>query len=96
MTTFIYIFAIYLLLINMLGFFSMGIDKHKAKNHLWRIPEKTLFMIAFLGGSIGSSMGMYTFHHKTKHHTFVVGIPTIIVIEFTVFIILFLKINHYI
>ena len=48
----------------------MGIDKWKARKQAWRIPEKTLFLISILGGSIGSIAGMYTFHHKTKHWYF--------------------------
>jgi uncharacterized membrane protein YsdA (DUF1294 family) len=70
----------------LLGFTSMGVDKYKARKHLWRIPEKVLFTIAILGGSMGSSLGMYTFRHKTKHKSFVIGIPTIIVIQFILII----------
>jgi uncharacterized membrane protein YsdA (DUF1294 family) len=53
----------------------MGVDKYKAKNRLWRIKEATLFMYAIIGGSVGSILGMYVFHHKTKHTKFVVGMP---------------------
>lgn len=67
--------------INILGFILMGIDKYKSKKHRWRIKEKTLFTIAALGGSIGLLIGMYTFRHKTKHASFVWGIPTIIILQ---------------
>ena len=90
MSIFIYIFLAYVLIINLLGFTSMGVDKYKARKHLWRIPEKVLFTIAILGGSIGSSLGMYTFRHKTKHKSFVIGIPTIIVIHFILIIVFLL------
>lgn len=73
-------FLIYLVIINLAGFFSMAIDKHKARNHQWRIPEKTLFLIAILGGALGSVLGMQTFRHKTKHWYFVVGMPLILVL----------------
>jgi len=53
----------------------MGIDKQKAKRKAWRIPERTLILIAFLGGGPGSLLGMYTFHHKTKHNKFRILIP---------------------
>ena len=71
----------YLLIINALGFLLMRIDKWKAKNNRWRISEATLMTVAFLGGSLGSLMGMYTFRHKTKHLKFVLGIPAILVLQ---------------
>jgi len=71
----------YLLFINLIGFAIMGIDKHKAKKHRYRISEKTLFLTAVLGGSIGTLAGMYTFHHKTKHWYFVVGMPAILIMQ---------------
>ena len=55
----------YILIINLIGFLSMGIDKFKAKKGMWRTKEKTLFSIALIGGSIGSIAGMYFFRHKT-------------------------------
>lgn len=75
------IILIYLVFINIVGFFLMGIDKYKAKKHLWRIPEKTLFLAAVLGGSVGTLAGMYTFHHKTRHWYFVVGMPSILLLQ---------------
>ena len=72
----------YVIAINLIGFFLMGIDKRKAIKRAFRIPEATLFLIAILGGSIGSILGMYTFRHKTKHLSFVIGIPLITVVEY--------------
>lgn len=60
------LFYTYLLLINIVGFISMGIDKRRAIKHHWRIPERTLFLTAFFGGSLGTVLAMYCFHHKTK------------------------------
>ena len=74
---------IYLLIVNVIGFFAMGIDKFKAKNNMWRTKEKTLFTIALVGGSIGAIFGMYTFRHKTKHTSFVVGFPIILIAQIT-------------
>lgn len=51
----------YILCMSIIGFLSMGIDKYKARRGLWRIPEKTLFIIAIIGGSIGSILGMRSF-----------------------------------
>ena len=72
---------IYFVIINLLGFFVMGIDKWKAKKDWWRIPENTLFMFAILGGGIGTILGMYIFRHKTKKLKFVVGMPAILICE---------------
>ena len=64
------IIAGYLLMMNLVGFAVMGIDKKRAVKRLWRIPESTLFIIALIGGSLGSIIGMYFFHHKTRHWYF--------------------------
>ena len=76
----------YLIVMNLVGFIIMGIDKNKAKKHAWRIPEKTLFLASLLGGSIGTWAGMYAFHHKTKHWYFVVGMPAILVVQIVIYI----------
>ena len=57
----------YLVIMNLIGFAVMGIDKRRAVKRLWRIPESTLFIVALIGGSLGSIIGMYFFHHKTRH-----------------------------
>ena len=72
------ILLVYLLLINAAGFLLMLVDKIKAKRNLWRIPEATLIGVAAMGGSIGAMAGMWAFRHKTKHKTFVYGMPAIL------------------
>ncbi len=72
---------IYLGIMNITGFAMMGIDKLKAKRHEFRIPEAALFFVAVFGGSIGSIIGMYTFRHKTKHLSFTIGMPVILVLQ---------------
>jgi len=72
---------IYLIIMNIIGFFIMAVDKHKAKKHAWRIPEKMLFLASLVGGSIGTWAGMYVFRHKTKHWYFVIGMPLILVLH---------------
>ncbi|MDD5936244.1 MAG: DUF1294 domain-containing protein [Clostridiales bacterium] len=72
---------VYAVLLNLAGFCSMGIDKKRAKKGQWRVKERTLFLVAILGGSIGSILGMRVFRHKTKHRTFVIGMPLILVIQ---------------
>ena len=73
------IVVIYLLVLNLAGLAVMGIDKYKAVHHAWRIPEKTLFLVSILGGCAGTWIGMYLFHHKTRHWYFVVGMPLILI-----------------
>ena len=72
---------IYLLIINALSFLLMLIDKQKAKKDRWRIPEKTLIIVALLGGSLGAIAGMKLFRHKTKHPKFSVGLPVILAVQ---------------
>lgn len=77
---------IYLLLINLAGFLAMFLDKQKAKKGKWRIPEKTLFLLAIIGGSIGTTLGMNLFRHKTKHWYFKFGMPAILILQIALFI----------
>lgn len=79
----VYFLFLYLICINLCGFAAMAIDKNKAVRGAWRIREKTLFLLAALGGSLGSISGMYLFRHKTRHTLFVVGMPAILLIQIT-------------
>ena len=81
MPSFTRIVFIYLVIINLIAFLLMAMDKSRARRHQWRIPEKTLFLSAILGGSIGAIAGMYTFHHKTRHWYFVIGMPAILILQ---------------
>ena len=72
---------LYALIINVVLFAVMGIDKFKARRGLWRIPEKTLFLLAALGGSVGGILGMQVFRHKTKHNSFKFGFPAILLLQ---------------
>lgn len=85
---------IYLVVLNITGYISMWLDKRKAQKRMWRIPEKILFFIAVLGGSIGSIAGMYHFRHKTKHKSFVIGMPFILFVQ--IGIILFFSIDLFV
>ena len=86
-------FLLYLLLINAAAFLLMLVDKLKAKKNRWRIPERTLFGSALLGGSIGAILGMYIFRHKTKHLSFTLGMPAILIAQIALAIWIFLKIG---
>lgn len=78
------IIIIYAVIINIIGFFSMLIDKRRAIKNKWRIPEKTLFLIAVIGGSVGSIAGMRLFRHKTKHWYFAYGMPAILIVQIVI------------
>lgn len=71
----------YLLIVNVLGFVLMFVDKKRAQNNQWRIKEATLFLTAAIGGSIGSMLGMKVFRHKTKHWSFLIGMPAIFIVQ---------------
>ena len=76
----------YIVLINIITFIIMYIDKQKAIKGKYRISEKTLIYLCVLGGSLGELMGMYTFRHKTKHRKFTIGVPILLVINILVII----------
>lgn len=80
------VIAIYLILINLTAFIMYGVDKQMAVRHKWRIPERTLIGIAVFGASLGALFGMITFHHKTKHKKFTIGVPAIIAVQAIVFV----------
>ena len=75
------ILAAYLVIVNLLGFAVMGIDKKRAIRGAWRISEASLFLTALVGGSLGCTLGMHYFHHKTKHWYFRYGMPAIFLVE---------------
>lgn len=82
---------LYLLIINIIGFLIMYIDKRKAKKGKWRIKEWTIMLITLLGGGIGTIAGMYTFRHKTKKLKFTIGLPTILITEIVLAIYLYIN-----
>ena len=85
----IYWLISYVVIINIIAFVAMAIDKRKAKKRAWRIPEATLFILAGVGGSIGAIAGIYTFRHKTKHRSFTWGMPAILIVQVILIIVLF-------
>ena len=71
----------YLAAVNLITFTVYGADKARAKRGAWRVPEKTLFLLPLLGGSIGALLGMWVFRHKTRHWYFVWGVPLILLAQ---------------
>lgn len=83
---------IYLVIVNLIGFFIMWLDKKKAQHSRWRIKENTLFLVAAIGGSIGTIIGMYTFRHKTQKTKFILGFPAILVIQILIAVMIIFEI----
>ncbi len=73
----------YCILINVIGFTAIVIDKYRAIRKKWRIKESRFFLMALLGGGIGVYMGMRMYRHKTRHRYFMWGIPAIVIFEWT-------------
>ena len=71
----------YLAAVNLVTFTVYGVDKAKARRGAWRVPEKTLFLLPLLGGSVGALLGMHVFRHKTRHWYFRWGIPAIFLLQ---------------
>ena len=76
----------WLAVVNLVTFLAFGLDKWKARRKVQhesvrRVPEKTLFLLAVLGGSLGALLGMQVFHHKTLHRSFRLGIPAILICQ---------------
>lgn len=81
MNKFVLLVLIYFLCMNLFGFLSMFIDKRLAVREKRRISERALFTFALLGGSLGSILGMKSFHHKTQHWYFKYGMPLILALQ---------------
>lgn len=84
---------VYLIIINVLGFILMHIDKKNSKKRRRRIPERVLMSTAVFGGSIGIMAGMEIFRHKTKHNSFRIGVPVTLVLEIIIVAIFYLLIR---
>ena len=93
MNTLQWLLILYLLLINAAAFIAMGVDKRRAKRQAWRIPERVLFLLTGLLGGLGGCLGMFLFHHKTKHWYFRVFFPLMLVLQIALLIWLFPRIG---
>ena len=66
---------------SLILFVVMGVDKQKAIHHQWRVKERTLILLAALGGALGGCLGMLVFRHKTKHALFVICFPLFLLLQ---------------
>jgi len=84
----LFLLILWLIGCNIVSFCQMGADKQRAKNGMRRIREKVLFLTALIGGSVGANLGMYVFRHKTKHRSFVLGMPAILILHLVIAVLL--------
>ena len=75
----------YLLIINVLAFVCYGLDKLKAKRNAPRVSERTLLLLALVGGGVGAWLGMLVWRHKTKHAKFRFGVPILLLLQATLY-----------
>jgi len=75
----------YLISINLIALLLYCVDKKRAIKRKYRIPEKYLFLVAIVGGSVGSILGIYLFRHKTKRYNFTLGIPLLLVMQIVLY-----------
>lgn len=87
--------VVYWIIINLIGFSIMGIDKKRAIRGAFRISEASLFLTALLGGSLGCTLGMNHFRHKTKHWYFKYGMPAILIVQLFLIVLLFMYCIHH-
>ena len=76
-----FIFCLYLAVMSLILFLMMRRDKLSARRHFRRIPEARLFLLAFLGGAAGGTLGMWLFRHKTRRAYFAVGFPLLAALQ---------------
>ena len=67
--------GLYFIAINLLTFLLYGLDKYKAIRQEWRIPERVLLLMAFVGGAFGALSAMRIFRHKTRKGRFKLMVP---------------------
>ncbi|MFC4556641.1 DUF1294 domain-containing protein [Virgibacillus kekensis] len=83
--------VVYLITANIITFLFMAMDKRRARNREYRIPERTFWGLALIGGAVGAYLGMRQFRHKTKHRSFVVGMPLLIVLHIALLMYLYIN-----
>ena len=81
MNIFLFILAIYLILINLIAVIVTIYDKLCAVKRRWRVKESTLLLLSALGGSISMYITMLLIRHKTRHIKFILGIPLILIVQ---------------
>jgi uncharacterized membrane protein YsdA (DUF1294 family) len=78
----VWVFATYLVLINVIAIGIMWWDKRKARTDGWRVSEPTLLIFGFIGGAVGLIIGMFSFRHKTRKKLFQLVIVLGLIVSF--------------
>lgn len=80
---------IYFAVINLISILINCIDKIKAKHNRWRISERMLWLTAIIGGASGTYITMKVIRHKTKHRSFMIGMPVLVLIQLALIVYLY-------
>ena len=81
-----FLIAVVVVVMNVLAFLLMAMDKSAAKQGKWRVPERTLFLVTALFGGLGGVLGMQLLRHKTKHWYFQLFFPLMLIVQAAIFI----------
>lgn len=71
----------FLLILNIITLCVFGYDKYLAKTNKWRIPERILYLLTFIGGSLGAIVAMLFFSHKISKPSFYLAVVLIMVLQ---------------
>ena len=74
----------YLIAVSVIGAVVCIYDKIAARSGWRRVPERTLFFWALVGGGPGVYLTMLLIRHKTLHRSFMLGIPAIIILQIAI------------
>ncbi len=78
------VFWVYFAAVSVASAFITAADKYFAKKNKWRIPEKTLLLLAFVGGALPMLVTMKLIRHKTKHKKFMLGLPVMVLLHIAI------------
>ncbi len=82
------LYEIAILILYAITIIITAYDKCIAGSRRRRIPEKTLFLLALLGGSFVMYITMLLIRHKTRHKRFMLGLPLIMAVQIALYYIL--------
>ena len=85
------IFLVLTAAMSIFTFCLFGIDKRRARQGRWRVPERTLLTACALLGAAGGLAGMRAFHHKTRKPRFHFGVPALLALQAALLAVLALR-----
>ncbi len=75
------IFYVYIIIVSIVTVILTVYDKVAAKKRAFRISEATLILCGLFGGAVAELVTMLVIRHKTRHIKFMLGLPTIILVQ---------------